>query len=188
MGNNASVLHNNYICSNYSLTSDIECHEYELEVDLSHLLKSSKDLYGLIYSVFYYKIKHVGYLTPKNQTVTLNNIQLINTVKMVYRTIKIKDLIVDIRNYLPRLQVIKYFLSSGYILIAGMIMDTEFIKEVFNIDSPTKYEIVLILGYTPEYIIVKNVSTSFNVPIKFITHVKEIINISINSPEEKYCI
>jgi hypothetical protein len=91
--------------------------------------------------------------------------------------------------YYPTLCNIKALLSKGNVLIAGIILDPLFCNNILQQVIPTLItDIVLIVGYTPTSVIIKTSWTpeTIEVPNEFIANFKEMWDIFINSPEDKY--
>ena len=179
---------NNYLisyCRGYDVTKRIKCSK---EINLELLISQKKiNVQELIYNVFKYKIDFLGYSITDLKIKTIDNVPL----NIYLNQIKIMDLIITNTCYNVKLSNIKYLLNKGNIIIAGLILDCEFIKEVFNIISSEELtDIVLIIGYNLDFIIIKTswISTPVNIPIRLLDNFKEMWNIKIESPEEKYNI
>ena len=71
-------------------------------------------------------------------------------------------------------------------------MDQEFIESILKCDylnnSDIISDIILIVGYTPDTLLIKTswVPDTLEIPLNYIGNIKELWNISIYSPEEKY--
>jgi hypothetical protein len=136
----------------------------------------------LISSVFKYKINFLGY-SFKPVIPLFNKIEL-NTY---FSKIKIYDLVVKSECY--TIDNFHHFINCGDILISGIILDPPFLKGVLSIDAiETVTDIVLIVGYTPETIIIKSTwkKELIEIPNDYLNNFKEIWNIKILNSEEKY--
>jgi len=80
-------------------------------------------------------------------------------------------------------------LSKGNILIAGLILDSSLCVNVLHQKvSNLITDIVLIVGYSPTGILIKTswISEIIEIPIEYLSNFKEMWDIYINSPEDKY--
>jgi hypothetical protein len=148
-------------------------------VDLSNLLVRK----GLLNSVFEYKTRFLGYSFKPidfETGIPLNKI---------LKNVKLENLSFKCRCYTVSLENIKYFLSNFNVLIAGVIIDKKLSKEIFKKEINTKpSDIVLIVGYTPENLLLKTTwfEEILSLPFEFLCNIKEIWNINILSSEDKY--
>ena len=171
-------------CYNVSKTSS-----FKNEINLIKLIPDEKIDYvtDLISSVFNYKIKFLGY-----SVVTKIPFFDKSPLNLYLSKIKIMNLKITPVCYNSNLNNIKYLLNKGNILIAGLIMDSEFINSVLRCDYTPDLvtDIVLIIGYTADSILIKTIWTERPIEVQtiFLNNFKEIWNIKIESPEEKYLI
>jgi hypothetical protein len=153
----------------------------------------------LIYSVFYNNINNNGYslkvgkqLKEVPAGLTLEEL-LKNIIKYGFwnsdRSKTLKDIVVTPKCYSPKPKVIRSLVYSGNVLIAGLIIDSALSKVLFNVElDEIVTEIVLVIGYNENEILIK---TTWNpeivgIPNEHISSIKEIWNIEIQSPEDKY--
>lgn len=185
----------NYIVS-YCKIHTLPVHTCYGSSDLTYFTECDK----LLLIPFYYKLRNMGYAVKSshfkayylNIKLPLNElIQKIIKAGIPNSSGELLD--VDIKHtcYYPTLNNIHVLLDSGNILIAGLIIDKEFIKKVLNSDDVINEivsDIVLIIGYTKENILIKTNWTSsiIHVPISFISNFREIWNIEIESPEDNF--
>ena len=162
---------------------------YPTEIDLSNILNTE---ITLIESVFYYKISHCGYSLDTFKLTDFNKKRLIDyfqTLRIIANSEFLTDLVIHTGCYVPNLNNIRYFLSKGSVLIAGIVLDNTLLSEVLNINEPFTgiiTDIILIVGYTMDYIIIKTEWTSetINLDNKFLPNIRELWNIDIKSPIE----
>jgi hypothetical protein len=145
----------------------------------------------------HYKIKHLGYNIKQFITeefgipLPLNEIleRILNKgIKSELSNEKLNDIEITIQCFYPKLKNIKRLLSSGSILIGGLIIDHKLLK-FFDINESTILsDIVLIVGYTAECIIIRTtwIIESLSIPNEFIDNFKELWDINIKSPEDKF--
>ncbi len=179
---------NNYMisyCRGYDVTKRIKCSK---ETNLELLISQKKlNVQELIYSIFKYKIDFLGYSIQDLKIPPFDQIPL----NIYLNQIKIMDLEITSTCYNVKLSNIKYLLNKGNIIIAGLILDEEFLKETFNlISKEISTDIVLIIGYNLDFIIIKTgwISSPVNIPLRLLDNFKEMWSIKIQSPEEKYNI
>jgi hypothetical protein len=80
-------------------------------------------------------------------------------------------------------------LSNGNVLIGGMILGPKMCTDILNQTVNNLItDIVLIVGYTPSGILIKTTWTSgtIEIPNEYLSNFKELWDIYINSPEDKY--
>lgn len=148
---------------------------------------------------FYYKLHNLGYSVKSSNfkaylgKLPLNELILkIITLGIPNSSGDILDVVIKSTCYYPNINNICSLLDSGNIIIAGLIMDNDFINVVLKSDDYTPKEvlsdIVLIVGYNSSDFLIKTNWTSsiINVPILFIHNFREIWNIEIESPEENF--
>ena len=161
----------------------------------------------LIYSAMWYKITNLGYTIKENiPNLSLNlresldecldkiiNYGFITEKDKEYNQQEhcLSDLIITKQCYQSNLNNIKYLLCNGNILVAGILIDNEFINQVLNSDEIINdiiSDIIIIIGYTSDSLIIKTnwVDTPINLNFLFINNIKEIWNFEIKSPEENY--
>ena len=177
-------------CSQYNVNATEFVPETVL-LNISILNKSPNDL---INSVFYHKLNAIGYSIEQRPLFkNISNIPLETILEQV--TIKSKtgiilsDIIVHRMCYYPTLINIKSLLSKGSILIAGLILTTKFCENVLKQTVNTLItDIVLIVGYTELGLLIKTTWTPevIEIPNEYLSNFKEIWDIYINSPEDKY--
>jgi hypothetical protein len=154
----------------------------------------NKNPIDLINSVFYSKLNRMGYSLQQTPIFkNISNVALEDILEQL--TIKSKngiilsDITIKKNCYYPTLANIKALLSQGNVLIAGIILDPLFCNNVLQQVVPTLItDIVLIVGYTPTSVIIKTSWTAetIEVPNEFIANFKEMWDIFMNSPEDKY--
>ena len=178
----------------YCINKNIKTISEIKNTDLSSLL-DDYEFIGAIMSLFYYKLKHMGY-----------NIHPINIEFPYYRleqildNIQYKGIIISNHNvlnylkiinecYAPNLNNIYHFLNDGHILLAGIILDHLFAKEVLkveifekNVISDVISDVILIVGYDNDNIFIKTTWTKniLKIDNKFLTNIKEIWNVKLN--------
>jgi len=200
MGVNSSRLPsgNNYTisyCKQYNVPLCVK----SKEINLIQLLDGypCDTIMDLVHSVFYYKIKNLGYSIKSRHRFSYFKYPLNDIISAITKTgfytsdntSKLTDLEVTSKCYYPNIDNINYLLSGGNILIAGIIVDKEFGEVCLNtVITDLVTDIVIIVGITqdgiilkttwyPEYLIINN---------RFIDNIKEIWNIDIKSPEDKF--
>ena len=172
-----------------------------LSLNLSLNLSSSKNenyILNLIYVSIYYKIKNLGYNLKenKNHYISTYNTQLNTIIEnvalkgiMSSSNEVLKDLSIVGKPYKVSLNNIKYLLSQGNILIAGIVLDERFGMEVLQkVIHSLLTDIVLIVGYNAEniYILSNWKPEIIKIDNCFVDNILEIWNIEINSPEEYF--
>ena len=185
----------NYIISYCSQSNIHEPKETPPEVDLSTLINyHCKKTIDLIYGVIYYKLKNNGYDLPiyynKIHTVMpLNNLlDLLNNFSSPNHYEILDDVVIDKKCFHPRLKNIKRLISNGNILVGGLIID-EKLKHYLNSNEANELtDVVLIVGYNTEFILIKTTWTNniINLSMDFIDNFKELWDINIKSPEDKF--
>jgi hypothetical protein len=164
-------------CQQWDILKEKKFPEY---IDLSNLLEGS-----LLLSVFKYKMSNMGYSMGKvfyPINVPLN--EIINFISLKLKPYKIKS-----RCYIVSLDNIKYLLSEFNVLIAGIIVDQEFAKNILNTEiTQTVTDIILITGYHDSCVTIKTNWTSdlIDIPIDYLCNIKEIWNIEVLPLEDKY--
>ena len=153
---------------------------------------------NLIYVSIYYKIKNLGYNIKENKNyyISTYNIQLNTIIEnvalkgiMSSSNEVLKDLSIVGKPYKVSLNNIKYLLSQGNILIAGIVLDERFGMEVLQkVVHSLLTDIVLIVGYNAEniYILSNWKPEIIKIDNCFVDNILEIWNIEINSPEEYF--
>ena len=180
----------NYI---YSYSKQYNCEkETEIEsINLDSLLIEN----NLIYSSFFYKLKHNGYSIKLNNYFTNENISLNKIIQKVInrgfkssRNFYLKDLIITPKCYFVTKNNIKYLLSTGNVLLGGIYIDPEFINAVnYPLKEIITTDIILIIGFNEKGIIIKtNHGKIIEIPDNFINNIKEMWDIMVNSPEELF--
>jgi len=165
----------------------------------------------LIYSAMWYKITNLGYTIKENIPNLLLNLReplnecldkIINHGFLIEKDQDynhqdynhqdyLSDLIIIKQCYQSNLDNIKYLLYTGNILVAGILIDQEFINQVLNSDDIINVvlsDIIIIIGYNLDSLIIKTnwADTPINLSFLFIENIKEIWNFEIKSPEENY--
>jgi len=139
-----------------------------------------------VHDAIHYKLKNEGYSykhRPKfiKDTQTPLNIKIEEYIKRAYGDIAIKPVC-----YMPSLRGIHALLTQGNILVAGMILDREFLELLGvkrSINADTIYsDIFLIVGYSQTELICVNDCGLLNIPNSFVSNIKEIWNFEIKSP------
>ena len=177
-------------CSQYNVK------EYGFVPDSVHINIPvlNKNPIDLIYSVFYAKLNAMGYSMEQTSVFrNISNIPLETVLEQV--TIKSKngltlsDITVKQTCYYPTIANIKSLLAKGSPLIAGIILDPLFCTTVLHeVISHLITDIVLIVGYSETGVIIKTSWTpeTIEVPNEYLSNFKEMWDIYINSPEDKY--
>ena len=170
--------------------------------DLSNLINFenndcafNENIIKLIYSAIKYKITNLGYTI--NPCINLN-LNLNKSLKDNLETIInygfynnqgdfLSDLIIKKQCYKSDLNTIFSLISSGNILVGGIIIDQELIDYLdikLTIDKLIS-DIILIIGFTEECLILKTNWKNENIYLKFefIDNIKELWNFKIKSPE-----
>ena len=152
----------------------------------------------LIYSVFYYFINNNGYslkkMYPHGTTTNLSLECLLKGIitKGFYSADyqkKLSDIIITPICYTPKLKTIRSLVYLGNVLIAGLIIDSYLSQLLFKVDvKQVVTEIVLVIGYNEKELLVKSIwdSEIISIPNEYISNIKEVWNIEINSPEDKF--
>jgi len=156
-------------------------------VDLSFLIKDYNT--QLVMQVFYYKLKHLGYTLSilKNVYTGYRIENILNSfVKEGIPVIGdelINDLEITVECYEPHLNNIYYHLNNGNILIAGIILTTEFVNTLFEktVEDRVLSDIILITGYDSSNFFIKTTWTNviLTIPNKFLKNIREIWNVNI---------
>ena len=171
-------------------------------LNLSHLIFLPKNdgssyILKLIYTAIYYKIKHLGYNIKETTNHFIHtNIQLSTIIENVCNHgIKssgkeiLNDLTMTGKPYKVSLNNIKNLLSSGNILIAGIVIDEKFGKDVLqqNISSLLT-DIIIIIGYNQSSLFIYSnwKEEIIEIDYIFVDNILEIWNIEVNSPEEYF--
>ena len=154
----------------------------------------------LIYSAMWYKITNLGYSIKEN--ISYLNLNLNDPLNECLDKIithgflnkhedVLSDLIITKQCYQSNLNNIKYLLCNGNILVAGILIDNEFISQVLDSDEIINdiiSDIIIIIGFNSDSLIIKTnwVENVINLNFSFIDNIKEICNFEIKSPEENY--
>ena len=159
------------------------------EINLSSLLDEYECI-GAIMSLFYYKLKHMGYsIHPINIEFPyyrleqiLDNIQCKGIIISNHNILNDLKIINDC--YAPNLNNIYHFLNNGNILLAGIILSDDFAKEVLKIEifeNDIVSDVILIVGYDTDNIFIKSTWTKDVIKIdnKFLINIKEIWNVEL---------
>ena len=184
LGKNYSISY----CRFYDITSE---DTFQSSINLERLLPNRRlNTTELIWSLFFYKVNLLGYHFLKFNLLKFDKLPL----NVYLPKIKISDLTIKSKCFNPNFKNVAFHLNNNCILIAGIIMDQEFIEYVLKCDylttSDITSDIVLIVGYTPSTLLIKTswVADVLEIPLSYLGNIKEIWNISIESPEEKYSI
>ena len=167
----------NSYCRGHQLKKDSEIFN---SINLENLVPD----YPSISDVFNYKLNGVGYSFKTKPPVVINPLN-----KLINTTILPKDVEWSSKCYLVNEKIIKMLVSQGNILIAGIIMDNDFLFEVLKVTNDTTLsDIILITGYNEESFIIKTKWTLETIEISwdYLGYIQEIWNIYLESPEEKY--
>jgi hypothetical protein len=184
MGQSTSKLNlpsgKDYLIS-YCKHHDLKKVEYLELVDLSNLITLDDNLLDVYFS---YKLKSFGYTFSKKISYRFDL-----PLNVLLKSIKIPNF--EIKNccYTVSLDTIKTLLSEFNILIAGIIIDKEFAKEILDTDiTELLSDIILITGYTSEYIIIKTKwkKDFINLPFEYLGNIPEVWNLKLKSFEDKY--
>ena len=189
---------NNYIisyCKHLKYTAKETTMDSNLNMSISGSHKTQIDM---IYNVFYTKIKNAGYsLKEEYLHSQVPKLQLSEIIKGIVdkgfyssnREKKLGDILIEPKCYSPKIKYVRSLIYEGNTLIAGIIMDAPFLKNVLKSDdSEIITDIVLIIGYTASEIIIRGIWNSeiIVIPNDYFYIFKEVWNIEISSPEEKY--
>lgn len=196
MGNQQSLLPSgkNYVISyckhlNFKTRIDI-ANETNL---ISGIQIDTSNQYNLILSVFYNKINSCGYsLKPVYKlpfvVAPLENIlKQIKELGFYSHNKKLSDITLKTKCYTPKLKSIKSLIYLGNILIAGLVIDEDFAKNVLKQETKQLLsDIILIVGYTEKELIAKSIYSEFTIPNEYTTSIKEVWNIEVETPEDLY--
>jgi len=139
---------------------------------------------------FIYKLKHAGYSVKlkSNFNFNFNLLPLNKIIQTVINVLSLKKIIKS-KCYVVNEFNIKSLLSSGNVLLGGVVIDSE-LSKILNCNFNERVittDTLLIIGYTENTLIVKtNKEEIINLPNEFINNIKEIWDIFIESPEETY--
>jgi hypothetical protein len=199
MGNTVSEPSgNNYIisyCKHLKYTPKETTMDSNLNMSITGNHKTQIDM---IYNVFYTKIKNAGYsLKEEYLHPRVPNSQLCEIIKGITdkgfyssnREKKLSDLIIEPKCYSPKIKYVRSLIYEGNVLIAGVVMDAPFLKNVLKCDdSEIITDILLIVGYTASDIIIRGIwnPEAIIIPNEYFYIFKEMWNIEISSPEEIY--
>jgi len=159
-------------------------------VNLSLLLNEYTNI-GVFMQFLYQKLKYAGYnsLKPINVDFGYTSIQSIlqdlNENGIPVGNGVIKDVKIIKNCYEPNFNNICYFLNKGRLLLAMIILDTEFITESLKLTENNLKEVatdaVVIVGYDEFNFYIKTNWFKFIVKVenKFINNIKEIWDIDI---------
>jgi hypothetical protein len=101
------------------------------------------------------------------------------------RRTKLSDVVFRHKCYAPKLKAIKSLIYLGNVLIAGLVIDPEFAKNVLKTDLHTTVsDIILIVGYTEKELLVKCTWNLNVIPIIYLDNIKEINVIEVETPED----
>jgi len=162
---------------------------------ISGISIDTKNQYNLILSVFYNKINACGYSLKFICKPTFTIAPLENILKEIKengfyssnKQKKLSDIIIKTKCYAPKIKIIKSLVYLGNVLIAGLVIDEEFAKNVLKMDTKQLLsDIVLIVGYTEKELIVKSIYSQFVIPNEYISSIKEVWNIEVESPEDSF--
>ena len=173
-GKNYSMSYVKYTNVNKNLTQELT-QELNLSnvIQFDNLIVQFPKEYGilkLIYSAIWYKITNSGYTIKENISNLILNLRdplnecLDKIIKYGFGENKdnqqacLSDLIIVKQCYQSNLDNIKYLLYTGNILVAGIIIDQEFINQVLNSDeiiNDILSDIIIIIGYNLDSLIIK---------------------------------
>jgi len=201
MGNTSSVPFGKNYQISYCKHSKLKCvNGLTSETNLINGIKiNNKNHINLILSVFYNKINANGYSLKYMDNHLLINLPLDEVINSIIKKgfyssghqKKLSDIIINPKCYIPKLKNIRSLVYMGNVLIAGLVIDSEFSKNILKCElKEIVTEIVLIVGYTEKSILIKGIWNNelLSIPNEYIDYIKEIWNIEIESPEDKYNI
>jgi hypothetical protein len=169
-------------CRHYDVLQPIDGKD---SINFINLIPDCITTVSLLTSVLQYKYHSIGY---RSLLLELPRVYS-KCIDDYFSDLKILDTHITHLCYNVTLPNIRHFLSSGNILIAGILMDSHFVKDQFNLEIKEMVtDIVLIIGYTPTEIIIKTTwkPEPMYIEHRFLNVFTEIWNITIESPEEKY--
>jgi hypothetical protein len=152
----------------------------------------------MIYSVFYYNINNNGYsLKGRYPYFNITGTTLEDIFKSIIKRgiwsmdnqTKLSDITILPKCYSPKLKTLRSLIYLGNVLIAGLLIDKALSQILFKVEfTELVTEIVLILGYTEKEILIKGIwsEETISIPNEYSTSIKEVWNIEIHSPEDKY--
>ena len=177
-------------CNQYNVN---EPGPFKESVNINVPVENNSTPLHLIYSVFYYKLNLIGYSIKEKWKYVNCNIPLETILEKISIKsndfVTLSDITIQKLCYYPTLENIKSLLTNGNVLIAGMILSTNLCENVLNQNVNNLItDIVLIVGYTPSGVLVKTTWThgEIEIPNNYLSNFKEIWDICINSPEDKY--
>jgi hypothetical protein len=179
MGQSTSLPSGNVLvsyCKQHSFNEPIKILD---TVDLSNVLNPER---GLLNSVYEYHVRFLGgTFTPIEFEKGLPLNKMLKIKRLGH--FKVKS-----RCYTVSLENIKKMISNFDILIAGVIIDKKFSKFIFGKVLEKVFDLVLIVGYTTDSLILKTnwFKENVEIPFEYICNIKEIHNITIQSNEEIY--
>jgi hypothetical protein len=176
----SGIKYNISYCRQYNISekllSDFCFHK--TDVDLSNIVEETG-----ISGCINYKLAELGYSFKTDIEYSLQ------TLNEFLLKIKILDLGVKWKCYMPTLDNIKYLLFQGNVLLAGIVIDND-LKKMFGITENNSIfsDIVLIVGYNQTDFILKTTwqEDLVNIPFDFVGDFKEIWNIELENPEDKF--
>jgi len=168
-------------CRHHSIKKEQAIHE---EINLEKIVSGDSTL-DLILSVFNYHLSHNG-INVKCKNIqpfrgTLHEILL--GIKGSYKHP------IETKCYFSEPTNIKALLTNGNVLIAGIIIDSEFANDYLDTNfTNTRSDIVLIVGYTQNEYIIKTTwcLETIKLPWESLGNIKEVWNISVKNPENEY--
>jgi hypothetical protein len=187
MGNTNGIPRENKFYSSYCKQIDLIDRPILESVDLGSLNSNN-----FIVEIIQQQITKLGY-SIKIKVPEINNN---NTIKEMINTIKLNgfmssdysgvlsDLKINGTCYYPR--NIKYLISKGTPLVAGIILDNDIMKSIDFPEIPQEVtDIICIVGYTQDSLLIKTTWSYkiLNLDISFIDNIKEVWEIIIESPE-----
>jgi len=177
-------------CAQYNIK---DSGTFKDSVNVNIPVENNKTPLHLIYTLFYYKLNLIGYSIKPIWKHLNCNIPLETILEKISINssdlVTLSDITIQRTCYYPTLDNIKSLLSNGNVLIGGMILGPKMCTDILNQTVNNLItDIVLIVGYTPSGILIKTTWTSgtIEIPNEYLSNFKELWDIYINSPEDKY--
>lgn len=190
--------YNKYVISyskqkNWDNLAVLDPQEYYTSVNLSSELPTKMiDSYDLIYHVILNEINKQGYsIKPTkfyfNKDTLACMIDQCNCFMSSDSTNTLDDINIVPTCYVPTLNNIKYILSQKKIIIAGIIIDSELRKSLYQTPNDMRHstDVICIVGYTESGDLL--IKTGWTLPVlelknTFIENIKEMWTIRITLP------
>jgi len=160
----------------YIIYKNIEIKSEIKSIDLSQFIFNETD--NIITSFLKLKLKNEGY--------SLTNLKIeYNTIETIFNNFnQTFDFKIISDCYKPNLNNIYHFLNNGNILLAGIILEPIFLKDILKIEQEnTVSDYILIVGYDFENFFIKTnwCNHILKIDNKFIKNIKEIWDVKIKT-------